>query len=339
MAPPFRVLVTPQFLTPGDEVDRWLYEQGCETVHAPYRGPRDPDELVELFRDVDAAIIASDRVSATVMDTAPRLQVVARPGAGYDSVDVAAATARGVAVCNMPGVNASAVAELTIGLMLLCARQIPRNIDDVRAGSWQRIEGRELNGATLGLVGLGSIGKGVATLARCFGMTLLAYDKYPDPSYADAHDVSYVDPDELLRRSDFVSLHMLLDASTRHWLDRRRLTLMRSTAYLINTSRGPVVDEAALAQALQDRTIAGAALDVVEVEPLPADSPLRSLDNVCITPHLGGVTAEARARSGWGAARSVVDVLHGRRPDNLVDDAVTLGTRAGQRSSVSSSSE
>jgi phosphoglycerate dehydrogenase-like enzyme len=234
----------------------------------------------------------------------------------------------------MPAVNASAVAELTMGLMVLCARQIPRNIEDVRAGSWQRIEGRELGGATLGLVGLGSIGKAVAALARCFGMTLLAYDKFPDPQYAETHGVEYVEADELLRRSDFVSLHMLLDASTRHWLDARRIALMKPTAYLINTSRGPVVDEAALAEALRERAIAGAALDVVEVEPLPADSPLRSLDNVYITPHLGGVTTEARARSGWGAARSIVDVLQGRRPTNLVNAAVSLDRQVASEPSA-----
>jgi D-3-phosphoglycerate dehydrogenase/(S)-sulfolactate dehydrogenase len=335
MTPQPRVLITPQFLTPGDDIDGWLREQGCETVHAPYRGPRDLEELIRLFRDVDGAIIASDLVSPAVLDAAPRLRVVARPGVGYDSVDIDAATSRGVAVCNMPAVNASAVAELTIGLMVLCARQIPRNMDDVRAGSWQRIEGRELNGATLGLVGLGSIGRAAAALARGFGMTLLAYDKFPDPEYAETHGVEYVEADELLRRSDFVSLHMLLDASTRHWLDQRRLALMKPTAYLINTSRGPVVDEAALADALRDRTIAGAALDVVEVEPLPTDSPLRSLDNVYITPHLGGVTTEARARSGWGAARSVVDVLQGRRPTNLVNAAVSLDRRLAGRPSAS----
>jgi D-3-phosphoglycerate dehydrogenase/(S)-sulfolactate dehydrogenase len=303
-------------------VDLWLREHGCETVHRVYRGPRSHEELVELFHDVDGAIIASDRVSAAVMDAAPRLRVIARPGVGYDSVDVAAATERGIAVCNMPGVNRTAVAELTIAQLLLCARRIPPNIDDVRAGSWRRLEGRELRGATLGLIGLGTIGKAVAELARCFAMSILAYDKHPDAEFAEAHGVRYVGIETLLRESDFVSVHMFLDADTRHWIDEAKLALMKPTAYLINTARGPVVDEAALGRALRDRVIAGAALDVVEVEPLPADSPLRELDNVYVTPHIGGVTREARERSGWGAARNVLDILDGHEPTNVVNPEV-----------------
>lgn len=265
------------------------------------------------------------------MDAAPRLRVIARPGVGYDSIDLPAATRRGIAVCNMPAVNATAVAELTIALLLMCARHIPRNIDDVRSGSWQRLEGRELRNATLGLVGLGAIGKAVAQLASCFGMSILAYDKYQDTEFADRHGIRYTGIDELLATSDYVSLHMLLDASTRHWVDGSRLARMKPTAYLVNTSRGPVVDEAALYRALRDGVIAGAALDVVEVEPLPADSPLRGLGNVYITPHLGGVTREARERSGRGAAQNVLNVLDGREPTNVVNpDALGVGRGAGQ---------
>lgn len=317
-----RVLITPQFLSPGDPVDRWLREHGCDTVHSTYQRPRSHEELAELLHDVDGAIIASDRISAAVMDAAPRLRVIARPGVGFDSVDVDAATERGIAVCNMPGINRTAVSELTIALLLLCARRIPSNIDDVRAGSWQRLEGRELRGATLGLVGLGAIGKAVAELVRGFGMTVLAYDKVPDPEFAERQGVRYVGIEELLRESDYVSLHMFLDASTRHWIDESKLAMMKPTAYLINTSRGPTVDEAALHRALTEGVIAGAALDVVEVEPLPGESPLRSLSNVYITPHLGGVTREARERSGWGAARNVLNILDGHEPTNLVNPEV-----------------
>jgi phosphoglycerate dehydrogenase-like enzyme len=329
-----RVLITPQFLVPDDPVDRWLRENGCETVHRVYRRPRTHEELVDLFHDVDGAIIATDQVSAAVMDAAPRLRVIARPGVGFDSVDVAAATQRGIAVCNMPGVNRTSVAELTMALLLLCARHIPPNIDDVRAGSWQRLEGRELRGATLGLVGLGAIGKAVAELATGFGMVVLAHDQHQDAEFAHRHGIRYVPVEELLRESDYVSIHMFLDASTRHWIDESKLALMKPTAYLVNTSRGPVVDEVALHRALQGGGLAGAALDVVEVEPLPADSPLRELGNVYITPHIAGVTREARERSGWGAARSVVDVLDGREPTNVVNPEALAVQRGAPRTSA-----
>jgi D-3-phosphoglycerate dehydrogenase/(S)-sulfolactate dehydrogenase len=331
-----RVLITPQFLVPGDPVDQWLREHGCETVHRAYQGPRTHEELVELFHDVDAAIIASDRISAAVMDAAPRLRVIARPGVGYDSVDVAAATERGIAVCNMPGINRTAVSELTIALLLLCARRIPTNIDDVRAGSWQRLEGRELRGATLGLVGLGAIGKAVAALARSFGMTILAHDRAEDPEYAARHGVRYVGTEELLGESDYVSLHMFLDSSTRHWIDEAKLAMMKPTAYLINTSRGVIVDEAALYRALTNGAIAGAALDVTEVEPLPTDSPLRRLSNVYITPHLGGVTREARQRSGWGAAHNVLNILDGHELTDVVNPEALAVRRNGDRATAGS---
>ncbi len=324
-----RVLITPEFLSPGDPVDQLLREHGFKTVHDTYLRPRSHEELVELFADVDGAIIASDEVSEAVMDAAPRLRVIARPGVGYDSVDVRAATERGIVVCNMPGVNSTAVAELTIAQLLLCARRIPPNIDDVRSGSWRRMEGRELRGATLGLIGLGAIGKAVARLATCFGMSVLAHDKQQDPEFADRHGVRYVGIEELLRSSDYVSLHVFLDASTRHLIDGSKLALMKPTAHLLNTARGPVVDEAALYQALREGAIAGAALDVVEVEPLPADSPLRQLRNVYITPHIGGVTREARDRSGLGSAHNVLNVLAGGHPANVVNpEALGVGRNA-----------
>jgi D-3-phosphoglycerate dehydrogenase/(S)-sulfolactate dehydrogenase len=326
-----RVLITPEFLSPGDPVDQLLREHGIQTVHDTYLRPRSHEELVALFADVDGAIIASDEVSEAVMDAAPRLRVIARPGVGYDSIDVRAATERGIAVCNMPAVNSTAVAELTIALLLLCARHLPPNIDDVRSGAWRRLEGRELGGATLGLVGLGAIGKAVARLATCFGMSVLAHDKVQDRAFADQHGVRYVDAEELLRSSDYVSLHVYLDADTRHWMDESKLALMKPTAYLVNTSRGPVVDEAALYRTLRDGAIAGAALDVVEVEPLPADSPLRELGNVYLTPHVGGVTREARERSGRGAAQNVLSVLAGGEPMNVVNpEALGVGRNAGR---------
>lgn len=314
-----RVLITPQFLARGDAVDRFLRASGCETVYWPYDGSRQTSDLIAALRDVDAAIIASDRITAEVMDGAPQLRVLARPGVGYDSIDVDAATERRIAVCNVPGVNQSAVAELTIGLMLLCARRIPQNLADVQQGEWRRLEGRELRGATLGIIGLGAIGKALASLAAAFGMTVIAYDPTPDMAFAADHGISCVPLERLLSESDFVSVHVFLDDRNRGWINRSKLALMKPTAYLINTARGPVIDETDLYEGLQHGTIAGAALDVTETEPLPADSPLRSLDNVYITPHLGGVTTQARERSGIGAARNVVCALQGSIPPEAVN--------------------
>lgn len=326
-----RVLVTPSFLAPGDDVDLLLREHGCETVHEPYLQPRSQEDMVHLVRDVDAAIITGDRFTAEVLAEAPRLRVVARVGVGYDGVDVEAATARGVVVCNMPGVNRDSVAELTVGLLLLCARHIPENIADVRGGGWQRIEGRELRGSVLGIVGLGTIGRAVARLARAFDMTVLAYDRDAprDEEFAAQHSVTYRGLDDLLEAADYVTLHVFLDAANRHWFGADKLARMKRSAYLINTSRGPVVDEAALCEALGNGTIAGAALDVVEREPLLPDSPLREVENVIITPHIGGVTREARERAARGAAENVLRVLEGREPANVVNTEVLAGREVG----------
>lgn len=327
-----RALVTPSFLAPGDDVDLLLREHGCETVHEPYLQPRSHEDMVHLVRDVDAAIITGDRFTAEVFADAPRLRVVARVGVGYDGVDVEAATARGVVVCNMPGVNRHSVAELSMGLLLLCARHIPENIADVRGGGWQRIEGRELRGSMLGIVGLGTIGRAVARLARAFDMTVLANDRDAprDEEFAAQYGVTYRGLDDLLEAADYVTLHVFLDAANRHWFGADKLARMKRSAYLINTSRGPVVDEAALCEALGNGTIAGAALDVVEREPLLPDSPLREVENVIITPHIGGVTREARERAARGAAENVLRVLEGREPANVVNTEVLAGREVGR---------
>lgn len=320
----YRVLIGAPFLSPGDAVDHFLREQGLEPVYAPSPSRRPDDELIRVLRDVDAAIVSADRFPPNVLRAAPRLRAIARVGVGYDAIDLDTATQLGIAVCNMPGVNRDSVAELTMALLLLCARRIPENIDDVRAGSWSRVEGRELRGSTLGIVGYGTIGRAVAALARAFGMTVVAYDKYREPASDQAawSGVSSVRWEELLRVSDYVTLHIFLDAANRRWLDAEKLALMKPSAYLVNTSRGPVVDERALCDALRAGTIAGAALDVVEYEPLSADSPLRQAPNVYITPHLGGVTREARQRAGMGAAENVARILLGGEPRNVVNPAV-----------------
>ncbi len=321
MAAP-RILITSIFLQPGDAVDRRLREAGFETMHRPLTAKRSEEELIALLQGVDGAIVSVDPFTARVLDAAPQLKVISRTGVGYDAIDVKAATARGVMVTTTPGVNRDAVADLAFALILCCARKLPENLGEVRRGGWKRHEGVDLAGKTLGVIGLGTIGKEVARRAKAFKMRLLAYDLVQDRPFADATGVAYVPLTELLCQSDFVSIHCFLNETTRHLINAERLALMKPTAYLVNTARGGLVDTEALCRALREKRIAGAALDVMEEEPLPADSPLRALDNVYLTPHAAGSTADARERSGTTAAENLIRALRGERPEGTVNPEV-----------------
>ncbi|MFB3817246.1 MAG: phosphoglycerate dehydrogenase [Candidatus Methylomirabilales bacterium] len=318
---PRRVLITSVFLHPGDAVDRRLQAAGFETVHRPLLQQRTEDELIELLQGVEGTICSTDPFTARVLKAAPQLKVIARTGVGYDAIDLDAATACGVTVCNTPGVNRHAVAEWAMALMLYCSRRMAANMAEVRKGGWERYEGMDLAGKTLGIVGLGAIGKEVAQRARAFEMRLLACDVVEDIQFAEAHGLSYVPLETLLRESDFVTLHLFLNAQTRHLINAERLALMKPTAYLINTSRGGVVDTKALCDVLREQRIAGAALDVFEGEPLAADSPLRELDNAYLSPHMAGGTRDARTLSGATAAENLIRALNGQ-PRNVVNREV-----------------
>jgi D-3-phosphoglycerate dehydrogenase len=327
-----RILITSVFLQSGDEVDQMLQHEGFDTVHSPINGPRSTDELIELIQGIDGVIAGSDPFTSTVLRSAGQLKVIARTGVGYDAIDLAAASEAGVAVCNVPGVNRRSVAELAIAFMLMSGRRIAPNMHDVRDGGWTRQGGRELGTATLGIVGLGAIGKTVAKLAHGFGMTVVAHDPWWDAGFAEAQNIARRSLDELLAESDFVSLHIALTDDTHHLIDAQALARMKPTAHLINTARGPIIDEAALIEALCANRIAGAALDVVEHEPLPADSPLRSLTNVILTAHIGGATEEARNRSGVAAAQSVISLLRDGVPLNVVNPSFAAAAgRAAER--------
>lgn len=315
------MLVTTGWLRPGDEVHRQLRAAGLEVVHSSLHDRASTGRtLLDLVPGFDAIVAGTDPFTEQVFaSAAPGLKVIGRTGVGFDNVDVDAATRHGVAVCPTPGVNRQSVAEHTMALMLNCARLIPQNMRSVRSGGWDQTSGRELNGATLGLVGLGAIGKAVATFGRCFGMRVIAHDPCFDHEFGRENGIEPVSLERLLAVSDFVSLHIFLNASTRHFIDAAALAGMKPGAYLINTARGGVVDEDALADALAAGRLAGAALDTTEREPLPADSRLRGLDNVIVTAHIGAATLEARARSGRRAAQSVIDVLANGRCDQAVN--------------------
>ena len=317
-----RVLITSIFLKEGDDVDRYLRAHGAETVYRPWHGGRTEDELIDLLKGIDGAIVSTDPFTARVIQAADRLKVISRTGVGYDAVDVPAATKRGIIVTTTPGVNRHAVADWALALILCCARKVPENLAEVRRGAWARHEGTDLAEKILGIVGLGTIGKEVAKRGKAFGMRLLAFDLVQDPKFAEEQGIAYVPLEDLLRQSDFVSIHCFLNEATRHLVNAERLALMKPTAFLINTARGGIVDTEAVCHALRAKRIAGAGLDVFEGEPLRADSPLRALENVYLTPHCAGSTTDARERSGTTAADNLIRALRGERPQGIVNPEV-----------------
>ena len=313
MAP--RVLITTDYLCPGDAVDQLLREHGMETVYSPYRELPSHKDRSSVFDGMSGAIRASETVS-DMLAGADMLRVIARSGVGYDSIDVQAAATRGIQVCNAPGTNHHSVAELTIGLIIMVARRLTDVTSAVRQGLWPREAGRELRGSTLGIIGYGPSGRATANLGVALGMRVLVSTAHPEP---DNSTVQFAALEAVIRNADYLALHTRGSHSIHKLIDAARLQTMKPTAVLINTARGSLVNEAALAEALREGTIAGAALDVLESEPLPDDHPFRGMHNVLVTSHLAGQTAEARARAGLAAAHAVIDVLENRQPAHRVD--------------------
>lgn len=311
---PFKILITTtKFPEAADYVRAFLHDHDCELIeHDYYRGiPR--AEQLRLVADADGYITYLEPVDEEVFAAAPRLRVVSAGGVGYDHIDLDAATRHGVAVCICAGCNNHAVSELAVGMMLVLARQILPADRAVREGGWPRLVGPELWGKTLGIVGLGRVGKSVALIGRGLGMRVLATDIQWDVTFANEHQISYVPLPRLLRESDFVSLHCPLTPQTRGLMNAARLAQMKPTAYLINTARGPIVEESALVAALHEGRIAGAGLDVFAQEPHPAN-PYVKFPNVVLTSHLGGATHEATERSLELALLNVTQVLTAGEP-------------------------
>jgi D-3-phosphoglycerate dehydrogenase / 2-oxoglutarate reductase len=312
--PRYRVVATARgFCRQDGPHQAMLRDAGLDLVLAPPDAPLGSAELAALAADADALVLGLDRCDASVFAAAPRLRVVARYGVGVDGVDLEAAARHGVTVTVTPGANTIAVAELTLGLMLALARDLPNAALHVREGGWSRRVGIELAGRTLGLLGLGRIGREVALRAQAFGMRVVASDPYAP----DVPGVTRVARDELWGAADVISLHVGLAPDTRHVVGARELAAMRPHALLVNTARGGLVDELALAEALRTGRIAGAAVDCFEHEP-PGRSPLLSLPTFIATPHVGATTREANERMGVSAARNVLAVLFGEGEADVV---------------------
>lgn len=281
-----------------------------------------PDELKKRIGESQALIIrSSTQVTSDIIDAAPNLRVVGRAGIGVDNVDVVAATRRGVAVMNTPGGNNVTTAEHAISMMLALARSIPQATASMRAGKWEksRFTGSEISGKILGVIGLGNIGRLVADLSQGLHMKVLAFDPFITKDKAAEMKVELVDLDSLYERSDFISVHVPLLDETRNLIDATALAKMKPTARLINCARGGIVNEEALAEALREGRLAGAALDVLKDEPPPPDHPLLQLEQVIVTPHLGASTAEAQVNVAVAVAEQVVDFLVHDRIRNAVN--------------------
>jgi glyoxylate reductase len=306
---------------PGPALDR--LRERHETTVWPGVLPPTPEELrAELAHTRADALICtvSDRIDVPALDAAPRLRAIANYAVGYDNIDVAAAAARGIAVGNTPDVLTDATADLAFALLLAAARRIPESIALVRDGGWVTWEparnlGAAVHRATLGIVGGGRIGTAVLRRAAGFEMTVLVHSRRTETTF-----------EELLERSDFVSLHCPLTDATRHLIDDRALARMKPTAILVNTSRGGIVDQDALARALHDGRIAGAALDVTDPEPLPADHPLLEAPHLIVLPHVGSATVAARQAMTALAVENVLAALEGQPMPHPVSRPATLGT-------------
>ncbi len=302
----YKVVVADSISGPG--IDELESDENFEVVSTA----ADPSRLSAELQNAHALLVRSaTHVTEALLATAPRLRVIGRAGIGVDNIDLDAATRRGIAVLNAPGANTVSAAEHTFALLLALVRHVPGAVESMRRGEWDRARfgGNELRGKTMGLVGLGRIGLHVAGIAKAFGMRVLAHDPFMTESRAKEVGVTLRPLDDLLREVDVLSFHAPLTDDTRHLLNAKRLASMKPTAIVVNAARGPLIDTAALVQAIQNHRLAGAALDVFDEEPLDRDSVLRNTDNILVTPHLAASTNEAQERVSVEICRFVRKAL------------------------------
>ena len=299
--------------------------------------PPPREVLLEEAAEADALLtLLTDRIDRQIMEAAPRLRVISNMAVGYDNIDIEEATRRAILVTNTPGILAKTTADFAFALLLAAARRVVEADRYTREGRWQTwgpqiLLGQDIHDATLGIVGLGGVGLEVAKRGRGFGMRVL----YHDPSHKlreeRRYGLAYVDLDQLLRESDFVSLHVPLTAETHHLIGERALATMKPTAVLVNTARGAVVDQQALYRCLKERRIAAAAIDVTEEEPISLSDPLLELDNIIITPHIASGSVGTRLRMALMAVENVQTALRGEVPTHCVNRAIVRRWRQAMR--------
>jgi D-3-phosphoglycerate dehydrogenase / 2-oxoglutarate reductase len=306
-----------------DPIINRFRERGWEVKLSDIGPHSTEDEVIAELMGVDATIATTEPYTRRVLESVDNLKIVARSGVGYDTIDVAAATEQGIIVATTPGSNHKTVADYTVMAMLALTRKLLESHRNVYADrGFARPVSHDFFGSAVGVVGTGAIGKQVIQRVSAFECTVLARDIVESPEVAALPNVTYVDLDTLLRGSDYVTVHVPSTPETRHLIGEEEMSLMRPTAFLINSARGPLVDEDAAYRAVRDKRIGGAALDVFEFEPLRPESPLHDVDDVILTPHIAGVTVEASERANVMAAENIIRVLTGERPTSLVNPEV-----------------
>ena len=295
-----------------------LRSAGLDLRFGSGRRSTSAEEVIESLRGCAAVIAGQEWYTAEVLDACPELKLIVRYGVGFDAVDVAAASERGVLVATIPGTNDWGVADHAIGLMVDLAHGISRHDRSMRKGDWKPVRGVDVWQATLGIVGLGRIGRGVALRGLGFSMRVISYEPYPDMAFVEEHGVELLELDEVFAQADFVTLHLPSMPETEKIVDASKLALMKPTAFLVNTARGNLVDEDALYDAVQSGQIAGAGIDAWTTEPM-VDRRWSDLDNVVLTPHSGPNTEGVRTASGAMAVGIVLKVLRDEQPEQLLD--------------------
>lgn len=286
--------------------------------------------IIQKVAKVDALVtLLSDQIDTEVLDAAPSLKIIAQLAVGFDNIKIEEATKRGIYVTNTPGVLTETTADFAWALLMAVARRVVEADKYVRSGNWKvgwhpmMMQGRDVYGATLGIVGLGRIGCAIAKRAKGFDMKVLYYDVIRRPDFEKEYDIQFTDLDLLFQKADFVTINVPLIKETHHLVDEKKLKMMKKTAYLINNARGPIVDEKALYKALKEGWIAGAALDVFEQEPTLIENPLLKLDNVVVAPHISSASYETRSKMAEMVAENLVAFFEGKTPPNLVNSGVT----------------
>ena len=313
-----KILITPRsFASISDKPINMLTEKGYVIQRNNTGRPYEKGEMLKLIRDVDGIIIGIDELSAEIIKKANALKVISKYGTGLDNIDTNMATNKKIVVTNTPTANVNAVADLTFGLILSLARRIPEADKKMKSGKWEKIIGKSVWKKTVGIIGLGKIGKQVAKRAQGFEMNILVFDLIKDKKFALRYGMKYVNLEKLLQNSDYITIHIPLNDATRGMISYKELGKVKKEAFLINTSRGGIVDEQALYKVLKNNQLKGAALDAYNNEP-PRESPLKELDNVIMTPHIGAYTEEAIDNMSIQAAQNLIDVLEGREPQNRV---------------------
>lgn len=327
-----RVLITAKSVSGSRAAIAKLEAAGCEVRIENTPAPFDESWAIAKVRDIDALVFAMEPMNARLIAAAERLKIIARPGVGYDNVDLAACTQRRIPVTVAAGTNHESVADFTFGLMLAIARGLVGAVNSVQEHGWDRPTGSELWRKTLAVIGPGRIGQAVARRARGFDMRVLAVGNggRRDADFASAAGVEYVPLEHALREADFVSLHAPLTPQTANLIRAETLRLMKPTAFLINTSRGGLVDEPALAEAVRSRRIAGAAVDVLCVQGAKSPSPLIGVPNILVTPHMATLSRESMERVAQSVADSVLTVISGGRPEHVVNPSVYDATPRGE---------